>query len=101
MTITQADLMACKEYMRIDEDVDDSVVLSLVEYAMDYLAVDNFSTLSPTQKLAVKGLALHAYDHRDDDSSANALPLSLRLILNRVKTDREVADAVAAMEATT
>ena len=76
MTITQADLTACKEYMRVDEDVDDSVVLSLVEYAMDYLAFDNFSTLSPTQKLAVKGLALHAYDHRDDDSSANALPLS-------------------------
>ena len=34
MTITQADLMACKEYMRIDEDVDDGVVLSLVVYAM-------------------------------------------------------------------
>ena len=39
MTITQADLMACKEYMRIDEDVDDGVAVDHLALAMFYAAM--------------------------------------------------------------
>lgn len=83
-------LEAAKAYARIDGDEDDELVESLIEGAEEYLAgAGVYTGLAPQflYQLAVKGIVLHWYEHRNDTSGTMPTDFSagVRLIINQLK----------------
>lgn len=83
-----SELAAVKLYMRVEEDGDDAIIAALYDAAVIYL--ENAGIQRPQEKpelynLAVWGLTLHYYDHRDETGNETALPAGLRPILNQLK----------------
>lgn len=84
-----ADLQACKNYMRVDGNDDDTLISSLMDAAKAYLRNagieepdDGDSSLYIT---AVYSLTLHYYDHRDAVGEEKSFPTGLRPIINQLK----------------
>ena len=80
-----------KNYMRIDDDTDDSLINSLIESANIYLlnaGVQNFE--NDLYKLAVKMLVLHWYENREVIGEARKLSFSLDNIITQLKYCYEV-----------
>jgi len=83
-----AALMACKKYMRVDDDEDDEEILGLMDAAAAYLAnagIPEPEPPTPLYSLALNSLTLHYYDHRDEIGAAAPLPIGLRPIINQLK----------------
>ena len=80
-----------KNYMRIDEDYEDSLINSLIESANIYLlnaGVQNFE--NDLYKLAVKMLVLHWYENREVIGEAKKLAFSLDNIITQLQYCYEV-----------
>ena len=80
-----------KEYMRIDDDVEDTLINSLIESANLYLlnaGVKNFE--NDLYKLAIKMLVLHWYENREIIGEARKLSFSLDNIITQLKYCYEV-----------
>jgi len=80
-----------KNYMKIDDDVDDSLINSLIESANIYMVnagVKNFE--NDLYKLAIKMLVLHWYENREVIGNANKLSFSLDNIITQLKYCYEV-----------
>jgi len=80
-----------KNYMKIDEDYDDSLINSLIESANIYMVnagVKNFD--NALYKLAIKMLVLHWYENREIIGNANKLSFSLDNIITQLKYCYEV-----------
>ena len=80
-----------KNYMRIDEDYDDSLINSLIEAANLYMlnaGVKN--TENDLYKLAIKMLVLHWYENREVIGEAKKLAFSLDNIITQLQYCYEV-----------
>ncbi len=83
-----------KNYMRIDEDYDDSLINSLIESANIYMVnagVKNFE--NDLYKLAIKMLVLHWYENRDIvlvGSISKNLEFTMKNIITQLKYCYEV-----------
>lgn len=87
-----AALEACKTYMRVDGDEDDTLIASLMAAAKEYLAGTGIAEpeeATPLYTLAVHALTLHYYDHRDAVGEEAPLPTGLRPIINQLKHSGE------------
>lgn len=88
---TKADtarLEACKKYMRVDGEDEDDVILSLMSAAQAYLERAGITPeRSPAAQydLALWGLTLHYYDHREAVGNESAFPIGLRPIITQLK----------------
>lgn len=88
---TKADtgrLEACKKYMRVDGEDEDDVILALMSAAQAYLERAGITPeRSPAAQydLALWGLTLHYYDHREAVGSEAAFPIGLRPVINQLK----------------
>lgn len=83
-----AKLEACKRYMRVDGDDEDEVILSLMSAARAYLERAGITPeRSPAAQydLALWGLTLHYYDHRDAVGNEAAFPIGLRPVITQLK----------------
>ena len=88
-----AALAACKTYMRVDGDEDDSLIAGLMAAAREYLdgaGIPEPSEGSKLYTMAVHSLTLHYYDHRDAVGGEAVLPLGLRPIINQLKHSGEM-----------
>lgn len=97
MAITQERLTACKNYMRVDFDEEDALIVTLMESAVEYLAaagVPEPASWGGRYAQSVWALTLHSYDHRDDISAQVPLPPALRLLITQCKLQAESAAAV-------
>ena len=88
---TKADtarLEACKRYMRIDSEDEDDVILALMSAAQAYLeraGIVPERSPAPQYDLALWGLTLHYYDHREAVGNEAAFPIGLRPVINQLK----------------
>lgn len=88
---TKADtgrLEACKKYMRVDGEDEDGVILALMSAAQAYLERAGITPeRSPEAQynLALLGLTLHYYDHREAVGNEAAFPIGLRPVINQLK----------------
>lgn len=88
---TKADavrLAACKKYMRVEGEDEDEVILSLMAAAQAYLERAGITAeRSPAAQydLALWGLTLHYYDHREAVGNESAFPIGLRPVMNQLK----------------
>ena len=88
---TKADtarLEACKKYMRVDGEDEDEVILSLMAAAQAYLERAGITPeRSPAAQydLALWGLTLHYYDHREAVGNEAAFPIGLRPVITQLK----------------
>ena len=81
-------LAACKRYMRLDGDEEDDVILALMSAAELYLERAGITPdRSPTAlyNLALWGLTLHYYDHREAVGNESEFPIGLRPVINQLK----------------
>lgn len=88
MTPDEKALAAVKKYMRVDGTDDDDVIAAL--YAAAVLYLQNAGIKPPADggalyNLAVWGLTLYYYDHRDDVGSEGGFPVGLRPVINQLK----------------
>ncbi len=82
------ELAQVKKYMRVEHDEDDELIAALYAAAGLYLEAAGVrapAEASPLYNLALWGLTLHYYDHRDDVGSEAAFPLGLRPVINQLK----------------
>lgn len=84
MAYTAEQIMACKAYMRAEEE-QDAVVEPLMEAAAEYIGISGVETLSPLQALALHSLTLYYYDHRDAVGNEADMPKGLGPILTKLK----------------
>ena len=88
---TKADtarLEACKKYMRVDGEDEDEVILSLMAAPQAYLERAGITPeRSPAAQydLALWGLTLHYYDHREAVGNEAAFPIGLRPVITQLK----------------
>ena len=88
---TEAQVTACKTYMRIDGNGEDTLIASLCDAAEGYLtrAGCRRSETDPAQAaqydLALWSLTLHYYDHRDAVGTEAPLPLGLPPVITQLK----------------
>ena len=92
--MSQISLKEAKQYLRVDYDLDDDMILSLIDsaYALikDLLRVDDekFEELLDVSYSQIKIAVLYAlaymYEHREEASYLN-LTLDLRAMLNGVR----------------
>lgn len=88
---TKADtarLEACKRYMRVDGEDEDEVILALMTAAQTYLeraGITPERSPAPQYDLALWGLTLHYYDHREAVGNETAFPIGLRPVINQLK----------------
>lgn len=88
---TKADaarLEACKRYMRVDGEDEDEVIHALMSAAQAYLEKAGIvPERSPAAQydLALWGLTLHYYDHREAVGNETAFPIGLRPVINQLK----------------
>ena len=98
-TITDEELKAVKQFMKLDGvDDDDDVVKALYAAAKIYLK--NGGVTLPDEdpelyNLALWSLTLHYYDHRDAVGNEAAIPIGLRPIINQLKQDAEILRSVS------
>ncbi len=81
-------LEACKRYMRVDGDEEDEVILSLMFAAELYLrgaGITPENSPEALYSLALYGLTLHYYDHRDAVGNESAFPAGLRPVITQLK----------------
>lgn len=89
--MTKADtakLDACKRYMRIDgEDEDDSIqaLMSAAELYLKGAGIVPQRSPPALYNLALWGLTLHYYDHRDAVGNESAFPVGLRPVITQLK----------------
>lgn len=102
MAVSSSELNAVKNYMRVDPDFkdDDRIIRALYEAAALYLR--NAGIEAPARgrelyHLAVWGLTLFYYDHREAVGDEAAFPAGLRPIITQLKLMAGV-DAVEAGE---
>lgn len=77
------ELTELKEYLRIDTDAEDTLLMSMQDAAVDYLSAAGIPQQDTERyKLAVKGLVLHFYDHRDDSEPVGR---GVQLLINQLK----------------
>lgn len=87
MTVAKRELDAAKAYMRVGDE-DDEVVRACYAAAKIYLSntgIEKPNEDSALYNLALWGLCLHYYDHRDAVGNEAAIPNGLRPILNQLK----------------
>lgn len=88
---TKADitkLEACKKYMRVDGEDEDDIIQALMSAAELYLkGAGIVPEWSPPAlyNLALWGLTLHYYDHRDAVGNESAFPVGLRPVITQLK----------------
>lgn len=88
---TKADtarLEACKRYMRVDGEDEDDVILALMSAAQTYLERAGITPeRSPAAQydLALWGLTLHYYDHREAVGNEATFPIGLRPVITQLK----------------
>lgn len=89
---TEAQVAACKAYMRIDGDEDDKLIGQLCDAAAAYLAtagatrgMEDGSQRAAQYDLALWALTLHYYDHRDAVGAEAPLPIGVRPIIHQLK----------------
>ena len=98
-TITDDELKAVKQFMKLDGvDDDDEVVKALCAAAKVYLK--NGGVTQPDEdpelyNLALWSLTLHYYDHRDAVGNEAAIPNGLRPIINQLKQDAEILRSIS------
>lgn len=98
-TITDEELKAVKQFMKLDGvDDDDDVVKALYAAAKIYLK--NGGVTLPDEdselyNLALWSLTLHYYDHRDAVGNEAAIPIGLRPIINQLKQDAEILRSIS------
>lgn len=83
-----ARLEACKRYMRLDGDEEDDVVFALMTAAQAYLEKAGIvpgRAPAAQYNLALWGLTLHYYDHREAVGNESAFPIGLRPVINQLK----------------
>lgn len=88
MALSGRALAAVKRYMRVDGSDDDDVIAALYAAAVLYLqnaGVEALEENSDLYNLAVWGLTLYYYDHRDDVGSEANCPVGLRPVINQLK----------------
>lgn len=87
MVPTKEQVAAAKVYMKVDGSEDDALISSLYSAAVEYLKKSGIDPhLEDAQYLlAVHGLTLYYYDHRDDVGSEAAFPVGLRPVINQMK----------------
>ena len=76
-------------YCRVD-DCQESDFVDCCNAAECYLMASGCGTgedRSPVWKIAFEALTLHYYDSRHDTTAKDALPLSLRLLINQLKAE--------------
>lgn len=81
-------LAAVKRYMRVDGSEDDGIIAAMYTAAVLYLqnaGIVQPETPSALYNLAVWGLTLHYYDHRDDVGNESSFPVGLRPVVNQLK----------------
>ncbi len=82
-------VVRAKTYLRIDTDDDDVLVGTLLDAATIYL--DNAGVPAPAESnalydLALWGVTLYFYDHRDDVATNLAsMPLGVQRVINQLK----------------
>ena len=80
-----------KEYMKIDDDVEDNLINSLIESANIYMVNAGVKVFdNDLYKLAIKMLVLHWYENREVVGNANKLSFSLDNIITQLKYCYEV-----------
>lgn len=88
---TEAQVTACKAYMRIDGDADDALIASLCDAAEGYLTragcrrSETDTAQAAQYDLALWSLTLHYYDHRDAVGTEAPLPLGLPPVITQLK----------------
>ena len=84
------DVNEIKEYLRIDTDLDDGLLNSLVIAAKEYLKnAGAAKTEAPLYDLAVKLLVAHWYENREVVGKADKLAFSLEAIITQLKYCRD------------
>lgn len=81
-------LEACKRYMRLDGEDEDDLIQALMAAAELYLkGAGIVPECSPPAlyNLALWGLTLHYYDHRDAVGNEAAFPIGLRPVITQLK----------------
>lgn len=97
--MTGEELAAVKRYMQIapDDTGDDALITALYGAATDYLTVSGVpppaSAPSARYNLALWGLVLHWFDHREGGETP-AFPPQLRPLINQLKLEA-MTDAAA------
>ena len=88
----EAQVAACKAYMRIDGDEDDKLIGQLCDAAAAYLAtagaergLQEGTARAAQYDLALWALTLHYYDHRDAVGTEAPLPIGVRPIIHQLK----------------
>lgn len=98
-TITDEELKAVKQFMKLDGvDDDDDVVKALYAAAKIYLkngGVEQPAEDPELYNLALWSLTLHYYDHRDAVGNEAAIPIGLRPIINQLKQDAEILRSIS------
>lgn len=88
----EAELRACLDYMRVDDDADGRIACEFMPAAKAYLAgagIVKPTTPDALYTLAVHALTLHYYDHRDAVGEEAPFPTGLRPIINQLKHSGE------------
>lgn len=87
-TPDKAALEAAKRYMRVEGSEDDAVISALCAAAALYLqnaGIPPRKDPDPLYDLALWGLTLYYYDHRDDVGSETSFPVGLRPVITQLK----------------
>lgn len=88
---TEAQIAACKAYMRVDGDAEDALIVSLYDAAEGYLTragcrrSETDTAQAAQYDLALWSLTLHYYDHRDAVGTESPLPLGLPPVITQLK----------------
>lgn len=88
---TEAQVTACKTYMRIDGNGEDTLIASLCDAAEGYLTragcrrSETDTAQAAQYDLALWSLTLHYYDHRDAVGTEAPLPLGLPPVITQLK----------------
>lgn len=82
-------LEAVKAYCKIDEGEEDDLISSLIEAAEAYLhhaGVEPETAPTALYSLAIKGIVLHWYDHREaGETAAPDFAPGVRAVINQLK----------------
>lgn len=97
--ITEAQLKACKAYMRVDGDFEDALISALYSAATEYLTGAGIARTTENANmydLAAQALALHYYDHRDAVGTEAVMPQGIRPIITQLKIAAQAQRAAEA-----
>lgn len=92
MPAANEQLDACKLYMRVDGTEEDALIEALHCAAQEYLRGAGIHRTGDNYRrydLAVNGLTLYYYDHRDAVGAEACLPVGMRPIITQLKLEAE------------